>query len=925
MNHKKPNAYKDKPSIFLSSAGVDRELVTRIAAGLRSEGADIWWDQSGIGWGDNWVETLNHELSRCSAYIILIGNSAIHRWVKAELWLAFKHHFEYDLPILPVLLAGVDPQGIPPFLSSIRIEHLPSRPTANDFAALVSVLQHSGPRRRAYAMDLGTGVCPFPGLEPFQHDQESSRYFFGRQVETLEMLRLLGYGLDGVFRRWLQVEGASGVGKSSLVRAGLIPVVKRGWLDETSDAEKTEWITIVMRPGYQPLETLAVELKHALTGRESPLSLTAGTESSPGSAESGDIRVLLLLLKRHLPAQARIILVVDQFEEIFTWTEDDHVRRQFDVLLAEALLDPDLPLFLITAIRSDFMHRFAELPRLEALLNEQAGHYYLRPIKQWGLRDAVLSPARLAGLRWSERTLPGRIVDDAFPAQHGALPLVANVLRLLWEQSRARQDKVLRAEDYLKLGGIGGALANTADQLLHGLGRNGQKRAKRLLLALVRPGGSKYSKRSISLAVALKAAGGGPQARRVLEQLSGVHDPNAPGVFPRLVVVLPQAKAKADETQHTVELVHEILLRTDPRGNPYWKTLKGWVDAYSRQLENREIIQARAKKWVQQGKPWFGGLPSGGELREFKRAGALTSTSYQYLQASSRKNRLIKSVYTVLFLGALLLADRFWLEAQGLGWYDRYTRTLANIGIILEPEMLLMPGGSLMMGSPDALGPDADPDAQGNEFPQHKRIFIKPFLIGKYEVTFAQYDVFARATNRNLPDDQGWGRGKRPIINVSWQDAVAYTKWLSQQTGKENFRLPTEAEWEYAARAGTKTRYWWGDELGKNRANCSGCGSEWDGTQSAPVGSFDPNAFGLYDTAGNVWEWVQDCWHDNYHAAPEDGNLAWMEQDGGFCDPRVVRGGSWFSLPQYARSAARDGSWRLGKIHIRGFRLARDL
>jgi formylglycine-generating enzyme required for sulfatase activity len=238
--------------------------------------------------------------------------------------------------------------------------------------------------------------------------------------------------------------------------------------------------------------------------------------------------------------------------------------------------------------------------------------------------------------------------------------------------------------------------------------------------------------------------------------------------------------------------------------------------------------------------------------------------------------------------------------------------------------MIAVPAGPFVMGSPDTKAPNADPDAQSNEFPQHERRFTRPFLMGKYEVTFAQYDVFALATHRKLPDDQGWGRGKRPVISVSWQDAVAYANWLSQQTGKQAYRLPTEAEWEYAARAGTQTRYWWENEIGKNHANCNGCGSKWDGKQTAAVGSFDSNAFGLYDTAGNVWEWVQGCWHDTYYAAPQDGSLAWMKEDGGLCDPRVLRGGSWFSLPQYARSAARDGNWQLGKVYIRGFRLARD-
>ncbi len=148
-----------------------------------------------------------------------------------------------------------------------------------------------------------------------------------------------------------------------------------------------------------------------------------------------------------------------------------------------------------------------------------------------------------------------------------------------------------------------------------------------------------------------------------------------------------------------------------------------------------------------------------------------------------------------------------------------------------------------------------------------KYISIDSFTMSRFEIKFDEYDAFAEATGRDKPSAHSWGRGKRPVINVSWHDAVAYTKWLSQQTG-QTYRLPSRYEWEYAARAGTRTTYWWGEEIGKNRANCGdGCGSQWDGKQTAPVGSFSPNRFGLSDTAGNVWEWVtsgSDSEEDRY-------------------------------------------------------------
>ena len=157
-------------------------------------------------------------------------------------------------------------------------------------------------------------------------------------------------------------------------------------------------------------------------------------------------------------------------------------------------------------------------------------------------------------------------------------------------------------------------------------------------------------------------------------------------------------------------------------------------------------------------------------------------------------------------------------------------------------------------------------DCEDDERPVHT-VRVERFELSKYEVTFEEYDRFTAATGRARADDEGWGRGRCPVINVTWDDAVAYTQWLSQQTG-ERYRLPSEAEWEYAARAGTSTAYSWGNEIGRNRANCYGCGSRWDGRQTAPVGSLSPNGWGLHDMHGNVWEWVQDCWNESYRGAP---------------------------------------------------------
>jgi formylglycine-generating enzyme required for sulfatase activity len=225
--------------------------------------------------------------------------------------------------------------------------------------------------------------------------------------------------------------------------------------------------------------------------------------------------------------------------------------------------------------------------------------------------------------------------------------------------------------------------------------------------------------------------------------------------------------------------------------------------------------------------------------------------------------------------------------------------------------MVVVPAGEFMMGSEEA------PD----EKPIRKVTIGAPFAAGKFEVTFAEWDACVSAgACKYRPDDRDWG-GNRPVMDVSWHDITnEYLPWLSRKTSK-TYRLMTEAEWEYAARAGSRGKYAWGDDIGKNRANCEGCGSKWDNKMTAPVGSFPANAFGLHDMHGNVWEWVQDCYQDSYATAPADGKAA-LGRTG--CS-RVLRGGSWYYDPWSLRSSGRVGFTPDDRYTYIGFRLARTL
>ena len=233
------------------------------------------------------------------------------------------------------------------------------------------------------------------------------------------------------------------------------------------------------------------------------------------------------------------------------------------------------------------------------------------------------------------------------------------------------------------------------------------------------------------------------------------------------------------------------------------------------------------------------------------------------------------------------------------------------------PAMVVLPTGSFSMGSPSG-----EAGRESNEGPLRMVNISQRIAMGRYEVTFADYDRFVAATDGRRPNDSGWGRGSRPVIDVSQFDAKAYALWLTEQTGKR-YRLLNESEWEYAARAGTRTRYSWGDEISVNRANCDGCGSPWGNMQTAPVGSFELNAFGLYDMHGNVSEWVVDCYVDSYVGAPIDGSARRSGCGSGV--RAVVRGGSWGDSPRALRSAGRDRGAPSSRRVKYGFRLVQDL
>jgi len=289
----------------------------------------------------------------------------------------------------------------------------------------------------------------------------------------------------------------------------------------------------------------------------------------------------------------------------------------------------------------------------------------------------------------------------------------------------------------------------------------------------------------------------------------------------------------------------------------------------------------------------------------------------QSARAGARGTKALLGVLAVMLIGWW---QQDWLKAQ-YQWRvvmkpavltPEQERTLAPESEFREcalgcPTMVVVPAGSFMMGAPES-----EKKADDNERPQHEVTLAKPFAIGKFAVTFAEWDacVETGACRR-----MGRG-GDRPVIDVSWEDARLYAAWLSRVTGKE-YRLLTEAEWEYAARASSKTRYFFGDDEAELNQYAWYEGNS--GGKTWPVGKKKANAFGLYDMHGNVWQWVEDCYHASYEGAPSDGS-AWALGD---CRRRVIRGGAWVNAPAALRAATRFSA-ELRGIDI-GFRLGRTL
>ncbi len=278
---------------------------------------------------------------------------------------------------------------------------------------------------------------------------------------------------------------------------------------------------------------------------------------------------------------------------------------------------------------------------------------------------------------------------------------------------------------------------------------------------------------------------------------------------------------------------------------------------------------------------------------------------------------LLKHYWNWRFLVVLLLLGSVFLLPSPSGAAELSDKKKLRPGDIFKdckicPEMIVIPVGKFRMGSTNG---------KKREQPITEVVIPRPLAVSRYEITFDEWDAcHADSGCTKKPFDRDWGRGKRPVMNVTHDDVREYMVWISKKTGF-TYRLPSEAEWEYAARAGSDTEYWWGDRMQQGAANCRGCGTEWSGVKSAPVGSFKANPWGLFDVHGNVLEHVFDCWSTNLNGLPKDGLPKITKK----CGSRVVRGGAWYYFSKVSRSASRvRNDIRIFSYFI-GFRAFREI
>jgi formylglycine-generating enzyme required for sulfatase activity len=952
------------PVVFVSHSSKDDAAVTALEGWLRANGfTDIFVDH-GIAGGEKWREALRASAGDCRVIICLVTENWLGSLDCFGEFVAAGYMGKRIIPLFVLSsAASLDTDRaarlarVSAEFQGIKLNTCMRADGALDLAMdpEVSNLLKKGLRAagantevgldpEAFAIDRSLRPSPFPGLASFEDEDADAAIFYGRSREIAEVLEELRQIRATGKQQPFVVLGASGAGKSSLLKAGIIPRLRR---------ETPAWLPLrSFRPGTDPLLGFAQAIartlrdfgKHEAHGalRDRLLDVWERAERKGGELTNAgnpalksalEVQGQMLREAAGRPA-ATILISIDQAEEIAR-AEGNGGECLSDYLRVALRM---VGWHLVFTTRSD---SFPEMQSHRVFRGLEARGYDLRTMLVFRFDTVVEEPARRYGVQ-VDHALVDQLMEDAPKAD--ALPLLAFALQRLWDQYA--NSGTLTKEHYDGFGGLSGLIEDAAERALRGIVPEDQtatpsthpsQHLLHVTMSTFVPALAQLNEQGATIRRIADWSSFNDEQQRVLQQ------------FDRWRLVVRRGDAEAT----TVEVAHEALFRE-------WARLRSWLEPERARLEALRSVQAAAATWGRQDRhPGFLDHRS----QRLAEASALEqNTAYRarlsdldsaYLvacrkaeQAASRITQRVRvSIYALLI--GIIAGLVGWINQDYIGEQWRWWRTdrpflAANIWpYVLTPaaeqalkpdpnksfrecwheddcpDMVVVPAGSFMMGSPATEQGHTKP-----EEPLHQVTIAKPFAVSKYELTFDEWDTCVNYGDcPQGVSDGGFGRVQRPVIFVTWDDAQRYAAWLSKMTGKP-YRLLTEAEYEYATRAGTQTAYPWGDDIGKNSANCTGCGSKWDARQTAPVGSFKPNAFGLYDMVGNVFEWVEDCAHNNYDGAPADGS-AWIE--GGDCKSRVDRGGAWNFAPDSLRSADRDTSATGYRIDNLGFRVGRTL
>jgi formylglycine-generating enzyme required for sulfatase activity len=938
-------------AIFLSHRSTDDGLAKQLEAWLHANGfEDVFADHDKIRGGDKWRDSLRRAKGACRVVLCLVTPD----WLESdECFGEFSAAWYQGKRIIPLMLMPRGPQS--PLQKArfaqvlgedfgVAIEdcvrdgelNFARCPAAADL--LTAGLRAGGALAKvgldpyAFEADAESRPDPFPGLESFDDTDADAAIFFGRSLEIslcIEELREMRATGD---RRAYAIQGASGSGKSSLLKAGVLPRLRRerGWL-----------VLRCFRPGADPLHGFANAI--ARTASEHKISLASGVlcdnllsawrdakESHAGGGDDATFHHALIaafetfvgpIKNKADRATATVLVAMDQGEELARCDGEsgDALSAYLRALLCAPWKAGEPPPYALTlTVRDDSFPELRASRRFEGVLTRTAD---IRTLPIWRFSSAIEEPASRYRVEIDPQLVQA-LMDDA--PDRDALPLVAFAMRQLWMRFAAMGE--IRREHYESLGKLTGLMEYAAERALRGmdpaddrphLGTKVASERERRAAHIFVPALAQLNERGSAIRRVASLSRFDAEDRLILEQ------------FQRWYLVTSHGE--------TIEVAHESMFRE-------WPRFQEWLAPERSRLEALRGLESAAASWNSRGRNADDLLHRGRRLTaakvlrrvgDYKKHLESNAEALAYLDACTKaehRRLAVIAAIAVLALSPFAVAQVMHIAAvMHLDDAERSATRRAPSAPLLArgvdasalssgatfrdcnacPEMMVIGSGRFEMGS--------NPGAAShhtNEAPAH-RVNISRFAIGQYAVTFAQWDacVAAGGCNGYRPDDGGYGRGNMPVINIDQADARAYAAWLTHATG-QSYRLLSEAEWEYAARGGKTTPYYTGDSIDLFQANFNRTLQ-----RTRPVGSYPPNPLGLYDMAGNVWTWVDDCWHGNYNGAPSDGS-AWRESD---CHNGIIRGGAWGSDPIDLRLAMRTVYNPDIRIEYVGIRVARDL